>query len=674
MKLAFCLFKYFPYSGLSRDLMRVLQECHKRGHELHVYVSAWQGERPQGVNVNVLSVLPLANHTQNASFYNQFKQQRALADFDAVIGYNKMPGLDIYYAADYCYIARAVPRYGPLYRLTPRYHNFYAFERAVFDARSSTTILSLSEREKGVYQQHYGTPENRFELLPPTLDSGRKLKQPRDWVLRDKRKEFGIADDDNLVLFIGSGFKTKGLDRAIKAVASLPDELRNKTRLLVVGQDSEHSFQRLVAKLKLSDHVRFMGGRDDILEIMTAGDLLIHPAYNETAGTVLIEAIAAGLPVLATDVCGFAPHITKANAGMILRSPFEQKQLNEILQTMMLSDERIRWHENGLEYGQDPSLYRMPETVTDIIEKWVENKHLEQVQHRTREVDDAHIYIRRDLKDAFTQGSVFDQVMALKGEEVRKAPGRRTVRFDIRGKSFYLKTHTGVGWQEILKNLLYFRMSVLGAMNEWHGIHHLNRLGIKTLTAAGYGTLGGNPAKRRSFILTDEIVDTVSLEELCDEWSVSPPRTVEEIKFKRWLITRTAQIARDMHNSGANHRDFYLCHLLLNRGYSDGNADTQKSQLYVIDLHRMQIRKRTPARWVVKDIAGLYFSSKDIGLTHRDLFRFMKVYRSCSLKEALSGDRLFWRRVKYRGDNLYESEKRWALVQKETPKAVVNLN
>ena len=112
MKLAFCLFKYFPYSGLSRDLMRVLQECHRRGHELHVYVSEWQGERPEGVNINVLSVLPLANHTQNASFYNQFKRKTALEDFDAVIGYNKMPGLDIYYGADYCYIARAVPRYG----------------------------------------------------------------------------------------------------------------------------------------------------------------------------------------------------------------------------------------------------------------------------------------------------------------------------------------------------------------------------------------------------------------------------------------------------------------------------------------------------------------------------------------------------------------------------------
>jgi len=189
MKLAFCLFKYFPYSGLSRDFLRVLQECHRRGHELHVYVSEWQGDRPQGIDIHVLNVLPLANHTQNASFYNQFKQKITLNDFDAVIGFNKMPGLDIYYGADYCYIARAVPRYGPLYRFTPRYHNFYSFERAVFDIRSSTTILSLSEREKGVYQQHYGTPENRFELLPPTLDIGRKLNKPAEQVRQCKRRE-----------------------------------------------------------------------------------------------------------------------------------------------------------------------------------------------------------------------------------------------------------------------------------------------------------------------------------------------------------------------------------------------------------------------------------------------------------------------------------------------------
>ncbi len=665
MKLAFCLFKYFPYSGLSRDFLRVLEECYRRGFELHVYVSEWEGEQPEGVSINILSVLPLANHTQNASFYNQFRHKVANQEFDAIIGFNKMPGLDIYYGADYCYIARAVPRYGPLYRLTPRYHNFYSFERAVFDVRSSTTILSLSEREKGVYQQHYGTPENRFQLLPPTLDIERKLKDAPEIIRKQKRNELGIADEEHLLLFIGSGFKTKGLDRAITAVAQLPLEIRLKTQLRVVGQDSEHIFSRLVAKLKLTSQVRFMGGRDDILEIMTAGDLLIHPAYNETAGTVLIEAIAAGLPVLATDVCGFAPHISKAGAGMVLRSPFEQKELNEKLNTMLISEDRVKWRKNGIEYGKNPDLYRMPQTVSDLIEDWVKEKNNGAEEHKTREVDDAHIYIRRDLQDAFSQKPAFDQMMAIKGEEVRKAPGRRTVKFDLNDKSYYLKTHTGVGWQEIIKNLLYFRMPVLGAMNEWHGIHHLNRLGINTLTAAGYGTLGGNPATRRSFILTDEIVDTISLEELCYDWVQNPPRRPDEIRFKRWLIQRTAQISRDIHNSGANHRDFYLCHFLLKRGYTEGKLDTEKSELHVIDLHRMQIRKRTPSRWTVKDIAGLYFSSKEMGLTSRDLFRFMKIYRSNSLRETLSSDQLFWKRVKHRGETLYESEKRRAQNRKE---------
>jgi hypothetical protein len=442
----------------------------------------------------------------------------------------------------------------------------------------------------------------------------------------------------------------------------------------VVGQDSVNSFQRLVVRLGLSDQVSFMGGREDILEIMTAGDLLIHPAYSETAGTVLIESIAAGLPVLATDVCGFAPHITIADAGIVLRSPFEQKELDEKLRHMLYSEERSRWQENGIAYGKDPNLYRMPQTVCDLIEQWAQNRHLVVEEHKTREIDDANIYIRKDLQGAFGDRPAFDQIMAVRGDEVRKAPGRRTVKFNLYNKSYYLKTHTGVGWQEIIKNILYFRMPVLGAMNEWHGIHHLNRLGINTLTAAGYGTVGGNPARRRSFILTDEIADTISLEELCEDWLRYPPTTQDEIRFKRWLLQRTAQIARDIHNSGANHRDFYLCHFLLKRGYTNGKLDTEKSNLFVIDLHRMQIRKRTPTRWAVKDIAGLYFSSKDMKLTSRDLFRFMKVYRSSSLKEVLTGDQLFWKRVMHRGENLYESEKRRAQNRGELTQPIPNLN
>lgn len=660
MKLAFCLFKYFPYSGLSRDFLRILLEARSRGHEIQVFVSQWQGPRPEGIPIEVMPTYRWMNHAQNASFHRQVKKHLREHTWDAVIGFNKMPDMDIYYGADFCYIGRAVPRYSPLYRLTPRFHHFFTFERAVFSTQKQTMILSLSEREKGVYQQFYGTPENRFHILPPTLDEQRRVPPEPERVRREMRDHLGIDEQCFVLLFVGSGFKTKGLDRAIRALSALPDELRTRSELIVVGQDNPVYYQRLARKLRVDRQVRFLGGRSDIPEILTAGDLLLHPAYSENTGTILLEALTAGLPVLTTDVCGYAPHIDRAEAGTVLRSPFVQEALNEQLAEMLVSPMRAQWSRNGREYGDNPKLYRMPQTAVDLIEDWCRQRSPCPHQQVVETEEGVSIYIREDLRQALATRHGFDDLMSINGEVFREAPGRRTVRLTRGERSYFLKTHTGVGWQEIMKNLLYFRLPVLGAMNEWHGVHHLHRLGIDTLSIAGYGTTSGNPARRRSFIVTDEISNSISLEDFCERWKRSPPKTAEEIRFKRWLIRTLALISRDMHNSGANHRDYYLCHFLLQRHGDPAVLSPENSRLFLIDLHRMQIRRRTPVRWAVKDISGLRYSSMDLGLTRRDIYRFMRIYRSKPLKQVLGGEKLFWRRVESRARNLYEAEKRRA--------------
>ena len=532
-------------------------------------------------------------------------------------------------------------------------------------AQKQTMILSLSEREKGVYQQFYGTPDNRFHILPPTLDEQRKVPEQPAAVRREMRAYFGVNDDQFLLLFVGSGFKTKGLDRAILSLAALPEDLRNRCELVVVGQDNPACYQRQARKLKVDGQVRFLGGRSDIPEILSAGDLLLHPAYSENTGTILLEALTAGLPVLTTDVCGYAPHINRADAGTVLRSPFLQDALDAQLAHMLTSPERHAWSRNGREYGDNPKLYRMPQTAVDLIENWCRQR-TTHPQHQVVEAEGVSMYIREDLRAALRAKLEFDDLMSIDGEVFREAPGRRTVRLTRGGKSYFLKTHTGVGWQEIIKNLLYFRLPVLGAMNEWHGVHHLHRLGIDTLNIAGYATTSGNPARRRSFIVTDEISNSISLEDFCARWKRSPPRTREEIRFKRWLIRTLAQMSRDIHNSGANHRDYYLCHFLLQRHGDPEVLSPQNSRLFLIDLHRMQIRRRTPIRWAVKDISGLRYSSMDLGLTRRDIYRFMRIYRSKPLKQILKKEKLFWRRVESRAKNLYEAEKRRAELRQLT--------
>ena len=653
MKLALCLYKYFPYGGLQRDFLRILKECRDRGHAVHVYTAEWQGQHPNGVDLHVLKSSRLGgNHVRDRRFFTRLQKALATEQFDAVVGFNKMPGLDLYYGADFCYLGRAAPQYGPMYRFTPRYRHLYAFERAVFNRNSHTQILSLSRREKSVYQQYYGTPEERFHMLPATLDLDRKPVADRSGIRDRVRHELDVASSDTLLLFVGSGFKTKGLDRALIALAHLPSGLKAQTRLVVVGQDQARPYLRLAQKLGVADRVQFLGGRTDIPDLLAAGDLLIHPAYMENTGTILLEAIAAGLPVIATDVCGYADHIVKAVAGTVLASPFDQEELNHELAAALLSAERTAWSQNGQHYGADPRLYHMPASAVDAIESVAQNRQKPALSSESP--TNPWVYLRNDLSDL----GDFQKIMAVHGETFREAPGRKTVRFSRQTKNYFLKTHTGVGWQEIIKNLFYFRLPVLGAMNEWHGAHHLQRLGIDTLTIAGYGTASGNPARRHSFIITDEISDAQSLEEFCSAWKRHPPRQAHEIRYKRWLLESLARIARRLHNSGANHRDFYLVHFLLQPGLKEGLLHPDASRLFVIDLHRMQLRRKTPKRWKIKDVAGLHYSSMDLGLTARDRLRFIRLYSQGSLRQALGRDRQFWERVERRANRLYASEQR----------------
>ena len=276
---------------------------------------------------------------------------------------------------------------------------------------------------------------------------------------------------------------------------------------------------------------------------------------------------------------------------------------------------------------------------------------------------------------------VFDHIMGLEGELFREMDDRRTLRFSLNGKRYFLKAHYGVGWKEIFKNLLQLRLPVIGARNEWRAIQALTQLGVDTMTLIAYGERGLNPARKQSFVVTEALENTESLEDFCVAWETNPPATKAQLRLKRALIYKVATMARRMHASGINHRDFYLCHFLLDvsgdpscrrmpassalKTLDPGLRRDDKVRrdddlpealrLSLIDLHRVQIRKRAPLRWVVKDIGGLYFSSMRIGLTRRDIYRFMTEYKNKSLRTTLSEDGKFWSRCRLRAYGLYHS-------------------
>ena len=369
LKLAFCLYKYFPYGGLQRDFLKIALSCQQQGHQIRVYTLGWQGDVPVGVNVMIVPVSAITNHSLYERFSDWVQENLSLDPVDVVVGINKMPGLDVYYAADSCYEEKANSQRSWIYRLLPRYRHFSRYEKAVFGRASKTQILMISKVQKPFFDRHYQTQEGRIQFLPPGISRDRVAPDDVAQRRRVKRAELGLNDDEKMLLMVGSGFVKKGLARALYSVRALPRVERRKVRFFVIGEDNPVRFKHLIFLLGITQNVTILSGQDDIPDFMFAADLLILPALDEAAGIVLLEAVVAGLPVLTTENCGYAHYITDSDMGAVIPMPFEQKVLNKKLGSMLRDKNRSAWVEKGRRFAESASIYSLHQDASQTIEQ-----------------------------------------------------------------------------------------------------------------------------------------------------------------------------------------------------------------------------------------------------------------------------------------------------------------
>ena len=252
--------------------------------------------------------------------------------------------------------------------------------------------------------------------------------------------------------------------------------------------------------------------------------------------------------------------------------------------------------------------------------------------------------LQDDIKDLFSSDDLIHEAKNLEGEVYRQYANRVTKKILHKNHSYFLKFHGPVGWKEIIKNLLLFKLPVLGAEQEYLALSRMQKLGINGPKVRYYYSKGINPSKRSSFLITQELKNTISLEDFFLEGRHKNLSFLE----KNNLLNAMASITRKLHQSGINHRDLYLCHYHLDTG-----RDFNAIKLSLIDLHRAQIRNKVPERWLVKDIGGLYHSVIQFGLTERDCYRFLMIYFNCSLRDLFSNHQTFLQKTRSRAYSMY---------------------
>ena len=339
-KFALVIYKYFPFGGAQRDMMLLAEKLSKT-FAVEILTMEWNAIKPpKNIKIKLLKNNAFFNHKKYLIF-----QQKALEYIESQndlisVAFSKLSGFDFYYAADSCFTYKNKNFF---LNLLPRNRFFLKQEKDIFSNYSHTKILSISEKENLIYQSIFKTDNKKFIFIPPFID---KKFFEISKIDSDPLKGY-FSKNRKFILFVGSGFKTKGLDRSIHSFASLPDSIQKNYNFAIFGKDKANKYQKLIDQYNLSDSIKIFEGHNDIHKVMRSASLLIHPARYENTGLILLEALSQNLPIITTENCGYSHYVKNHNYSIVLNNPFEQNQLNAALHKLL---------ETSLEKPKTPDL------------------------------------------------------------------------------------------------------------------------------------------------------------------------------------------------------------------------------------------------------------------------------------------------------------------------------
>lgn len=211
------------------------------------------------------------------------------------------------------------------------------------------------------------------------------------------------------------------------------------------------------------------------------------------------------------------------------------------------------------------------------------------------------------------------------GENLHK-PGlghRERFRITLKGSGdknvvIYLKRFGYPGIKELVKRWIIRRSRYGAGSYDFFGAQRLAEKGVAVPRPIAYGQISNWLGEKRSFAIIEELPGSDSLERLLPNWN-QKKKEYALLRDKKELIRQTAHLVRQLHQSGYNHRDLYLSHIFLSR---DGKGC---ERLNLIDLQRVFQPLILKRRWQVKDLAQLYYSSRDY-FGYKDMMQFMHEY------------------------------------------------
>ena len=299
---------YSPTGGVEAYLKGLAEGLRREGHRVVLLgTSEWPASEWPGGEIIRCRGAKLSEYSDEVA------RQKASPDnrFDLILSVEKVPGCDLYRTDEGLHAAWLEQRsrhIGPWARffqkISSKHREKLRLEKQLFTPQKTRRVISLSHKISGEISALYGYPEEQITLIRNGVPSRAATTHEEREIARRK---LGVAADEKVVLFVGTGWERKGLRFAIAAVQSLRDPM---VKLFVAGKGNEKRYA--------SPAVRFLGSVSQMATIYDAADLILFPTIFDPFPLATLEALSAGLPVITTAANGVSEIMTPGVHGEVI--------------------------------------------------------------------------------------------------------------------------------------------------------------------------------------------------------------------------------------------------------------------------------------------------------------------------------------------------------------------
>lgn len=296
--------------GTERDLYRTAEALRDRGHEVHLFCGDFRIAPPPGTRAHRVPCWPLGRTASLLSFARRAPVEAAREGCELLIGFGRVLTQDVLRCGGGThkgFLRRMAAGEGPARRLwhraSPYHRAVLALEERQFGPGGCRAIVAVSGEVKREIVSLYGVPEEKITVIHNGVDAARFHPDRRFDSGVALRSRLGVPAEAPLVLFVGNGFRRKGLDRLL---AAWRGSAMDGVYLVVVGEDQNQGRYREAAQRIGRGSIVFAGRQERVEDFYAAADLLALPALQEAFGNVVLEALCSGLPVVVSAAVGAA--------------------------------------------------------------------------------------------------------------------------------------------------------------------------------------------------------------------------------------------------------------------------------------------------------------------------------------------------------------------------------